>query len=139
MSTPEALCQAVLSGELEVARAILGDKPKPEIFGKADDGFCAIHRASQGGDYSCLELLLEAGASPDTLDPNGNSALHIVSAAGSAELIRLLCKFGASPAFLDADGRIPYELVPPELQASKDLLAAQGALGWIAWVPRARA
>ncbi|KAI4166655.1 MAG: hypothetical protein LQ343_007867 [Gyalolechia ehrenbergii] len=71
-----------------------------------DNGWCAIHYASQRTD-DALEFLLEHGASPNITSRNHNTALCIASQGGYVVNLRLLLRFGADPEYRGPDGWTP--------------------------------
>jgi hypothetical protein len=54
-----------------------------------------------------LQALLDGGADPQLVDPNGQSALHVVARGGSLEAVRLLIARGADVNQPDDRGRTP--------------------------------
>jgi len=49
---------------------------------------------------ACLELLLQAGAPPDTMDKQGNTALHIASMRGQVDCVKMLLRYGCDVTLL---------------------------------------
>ena len=56
---------------------------------------------------SCIKILLEAGADPNTGDPYGDSPLHYAAEAGQPECIKLLLDAGADPNIANDSGNTP--------------------------------
>lgn len=63
-----------------------------------------------------VRVLLEAGADPDAVTPDGAAALHEAVRRGKLEIVRLLADAGATLDLPDGDGLTPLELAeqPPE-------------------------
>lgn len=59
--------------------------------------------AAWGGDADIVQLLLDAGADPRALSPDGYGPLHAAAAGGDTEVVRLLLAAGASTA---AEGEV---------------------------------
>lgn len=62
-----------------------------------------------------VKLLLEAGANPDAVTPDGDSALHIAAREGKLDMIRLLADAGATLDLANNDGKTALDLAenPP--------------------------
>jgi hypothetical protein len=60
------------------------------------DGPPPFRELSNRRPIDALKLLLEAGANPDALGPDGASALHQAVVAGRADMIRVLADAGAT-------------------------------------------
>jgi len=67
---------------------------------------CARHNA----EPVILEMLLKAGARPDTADEEGNTPLHFAAIRGTAEVATFLIKLGANPYAHNRKGMVPYEM-----------------------------
>ncbi|KAL3492053.1 ankyrin repeat-containing domain protein [Aspergillus germanicus] len=105
------------------------------------DGFTSLYHAAWGGNPEALQILLDAGADPDPLDPYGNSPL-IRAAAKSHEVTRLLVEAGVdvneqsnagSTALINAAARDQPESVHLLIQHGADLemrLQGRAALAW---------
>jgi uncharacterized protein len=63
-----------------------------------------------------VRLLLEAGADPDAVTPDGSAAIHQAARAGRLDIIRLLADAGARLDLPDGEGRTALDLAenPPE-------------------------
>ena len=62
-----------------------------------------------------MRVLLEAGANPDALAPDGSAALHQATLGGKLEVIRALAEGGATLDIPNKDGRTALYLAenPP--------------------------
>lgn len=58
-----------------------------------------------------VRLLLEAGANPDALTPDGDAAIHIAAKDGKLDIIRILADAGAKLDIANADGKTALEIV----------------------------
>ena len=105
------LHQAAKRGDLEAIATILaaGDA---DIDGRDEDGWTALHEASESGHVAVVEALLRAGAAVDPLCSFGSSPLHAAAfgkAAGEASLavVKVLLAAGASVDLQNREGRAP--------------------------------
>ncbi|XP_070529665.1 transient receptor potential channel pyrexia-like [Cardiocondyla obscurior] len=60
------------------------------------DGYAAIHHATDGRDKICLEILLKAGCQVDLLTEKKDTALHLAAEAGYADNLALLVEANAN-------------------------------------------
>ena len=104
------LHQAARRGDLEAIAAILaaGDA---DIDGRDEDGWTALHEASESGHVTIVEAFLRAGAAVDPLCSFGSSPLHAAAfgKAGEASLVvvKVLLAAGASVNLQNQEGRAP--------------------------------
>ncbi|XP_060201429.1 uncharacterized protein LOC132629978 [Lycium barbarum] len=80
---------AVECGDVDALRQALDDF-NGSIDEPLEDGDTALHIASLYGHLSCVELLLERGASVEAKDEDGAIPLHDACAGGYTEIARLL-------------------------------------------------
>ncbi|KAK9268437.1 hypothetical protein L1049_000187 [Liquidambar formosana] len=66
--------------------------------------------ATQRGDDSLLQQLLEHRLDPNDSDINGRTALHIAASEGRVESASLLLRYGADPNSRDLAGNVPLWL-----------------------------
>ncbi|KAH7300922.1 hypothetical protein KP509_23G003400 [Ceratopteris richardii] len=59
------------------------------------------------GESQLLELMLNQGTDPNTLDDSHQTALHISATNGFIECARLLLQYGADPNILDDENSVP--------------------------------
>ena len=55
------------------------------------EGEC-LHYAAAGGDINIVQMLLEEGCSPDSLNRNGRTPLHVAAKEGCLEVVQDLLK-----------------------------------------------
>lgn len=70
---------------------------------------CPLNCAAAAGANACAELLLEAGAEPDSAQHGEITALMGAAAGGNAALVGLLLEAGAAKALKSADGHTAAE------------------------------
>mmetsp|Transcript_33371 Transcript_33371/g.54972 ORF Transcript_33371/g.54972 Transcript_33371/m.54972 type:complete len:671 (+) Transcript_33371:62-2074(+) len=99
---------AARDGDAALAWQLLLAKADPR---SADScGITALHLASEGGHDEIVQLLLEAGVSPDVCtlgckpSASGITALHAASLAGNSGVVKLLLKASAAPSQARGDG-----------------------------------
>jgi ankyrin repeat protein len=94
-------------------------KVKEDIFRGAnvdfqdDNGWTALHFASQEGHIEIVRLLLEKGANPNLHDIHGNGPLWtaIMNSSGKLGIIELLLDAGADSAHKNKYDRSPIDIV----------------------------
>lgn len=59
---------------------------------RSSDGRSALHVSASKGRCSCMQMLLELGADPTTVDKRGNSPLHLAASFHHFEACQLLVK-----------------------------------------------
>jgi ankyrin repeat protein len=64
----------------------------------------ALHLAAGLGDLDYIQMLVQAGANPNSADPKGFTPLMCAAAKGHIESCRMLIDAGADAALLDAKG-----------------------------------
>ncbi|KAI1780284.1 hypothetical protein F4818DRAFT_435491 [Hypoxylon cercidicola] len=88
-----ALGWAIAEGHKDIVRLLLhrGADPEDHLSGTAP-----LHLAIQRFDIALVELLLQYGADPRTLDNHtGSSALSLASSLGNTSIVSLLLNWGA--------------------------------------------
>jgi uncharacterized protein len=73
-----------------------------------------------------VSLLLESGANPDAVTPEGESALHLAAKGGKLEIIKLLAEGGATLDLKNGDGETALEVV--EKMPPREAAPLTGAL-----------
>ena len=90
-----ALFQAAYDGDLVRLRAALANGVDVDARDSLR-GWTALHYAAYYGRTACLEILLAAGASVDSVDNSGATPLHDASLGGRAAIVRALIAAGAN-------------------------------------------
>jgi ankyrin repeat protein len=123
-------------GDVEWAPASTGDAPGgfgPKTVGRtplmvAMNGGRGVGMAGGPGDVregrappfrekanrepvDAVKVLLEAGANPDALTPDGETALHLAAKDGKLDIVRALAEGGATLDLRNADGKTALEVV----------------------------
>jgi ankyrin repeat protein len=88
-----SLSDVVVSGELEVAQALLdgGSDPDEPLW----QGFTPLMRAAIRNDIQMVALLLESGADSEATALEGLTPLHVAAESGAADAVRTLLEAGA--------------------------------------------
>lgn len=89
----------------------------------------ALHMALRSGSPQTVLLLLDKGASPNTMDGQGNTPLHLAAqSSGGAATIKPLIAHGASPNAINLEGNTPLHIaVQAYNSVGVDVLLANGA------------
>jgi len=93
-STP--LIKAVQKQHPEIVKLLL---IKANINAKMDEGWTALHVATNNGDIELVKLLIEKKANLNQQLDDGASALILASANGNLEIVNLLIRFHANLNF----------------------------------------
>jgi ankyrin repeat protein len=127
------LFEAAALGEKELVETLLEGSPDL-ANAMAKDGFCPLALAVYFGRTEVAELLLKAGASPDTPSNNEFKVRPIHSAAAhrnpevSLALVRLLLEWKAEPNVAQAGGWTPlHQAAAQGRLETASLLLAHGA------------
>lgn len=73
----------------------------------SNNNFTALYLSVHNNDYNTANILLNAGASPDTNCKDGHTALHYATIIGDNEMVNFLIKKGASLNLKEKKGRTP--------------------------------
>jgi len=69
-----------------------------------------LHIAVHSGAHDNVKALLDAGASPDPVDIDGDTPLHLACCGGRLQMVEYLCDRGASLTSLNKGDRTPIDL-----------------------------
>ncbi|MES2522110.1 MAG: ankyrin repeat domain-containing protein [Gemmatimonadota bacterium] len=127
---PDA-CEAAALGDATGLRAILLAETANAVSSFSSDGWTPLHLAGFFGQHEAAELLLDRGASLDTLSRNStaNTPLHAALAGRVNDaLVRLLVERGAEVNARGAHGYTPLHLAASRgAEALVMLLLVHGA------------
>jgi ankyrin repeat protein len=94
---------------------------------KNNSGSSPLHEAARSGSLAAMDLLLTAGANPNTQDVQGNSPLHIaIPERVHQEAVETLLSYRADPNIKDEHGDSPLHIIitlKRSVQALETLLA----------------
>ncbi|KAF1778865.1 Ankyrin repeat-containing domain [Phytophthora cactorum] len=90
-----ALHEAVYSGQLEAARALVEANPSANVNKRNQSGWTPMMAAAHRNFVDIVELLVWKGASLNLKTNDGRTALHIAAEEGHTEVIRFLLSRGA--------------------------------------------
>ncbi len=99
----DELMDAVCQDDVETVRRLLAEGVHPDAA-EENRELAAIHSAAMKDTADVLTLLLEAGATLDLQDEDGNTALHLAAAGLHVECMHALLHAGADPSVRADDG-----------------------------------
>ena len=101
---------AAVDGDIEALVALLDSGSS--INAQDDNGWTALHFATQGCHSKIVEELLSRGAASDLVNSHGNSPLWvgIMNARGNFSIVKSLLAAGADPDRKNAHGRSPRDM-----------------------------
>jgi len=94
-ATTEELVKAVRGGDMEGVRAVL--KQRVDVNAPQGDGATALHWAVHLDDLKTAELLMQAGARPNTTNDTGVTPLYLACMNRNAVMVEKLLAAGANP------------------------------------------
>ena len=115
-----ALHLKVINGDIKNSENLLKLKADPNI--KDINNLSPIAYAKT---INAMKLLLDYGAKPDVITPNGSSILHNAVKSNNIKGIYYLCEADANPNILDKNMNIPYDYTSSK--DAKILLLASGS------------
>jgi len=89
------LVEAVKSGDIQAVRTLVGRKV--DVNQRAADGATALHWAAHHEHLAAVDVLLRAGAKPDTVNALSVTPLWIAADLGSSAIVARLLAAGADP------------------------------------------
>jgi RNA polymerase sigma factor (sigma-70 family) len=101
------LIRAVETGDVELVETLLAAGASLHDECACAGGESALWTATVFGHASLVDVLLDAGASPDTAAFAGATPLHAAVQRGRHDLVRSLLRAGADPSVRDDHGRTP--------------------------------
>jgi len=91
-----ALCSAARTGNVSYIKRLISDHGKALNCSWQDGtGNSALHYAALGNHIEAATILLDAGASPNVLNFQGDTPLHLASRKNKIDMINLLIARGA--------------------------------------------
>nr|XP_020024173.1 ankyrin repeat and SOCS box protein 3 [Castor canadensis] len=89
--------EAAYHNSVECLRMLIhADSSENYIKTKTFEGFCALHLAVSQGHWKIAQILLEAGADPNTTTLEETTPLFLAVENGQIDVLRLLLRHGAS-------------------------------------------
>ncbi|PNH09548.1 Ankyrin repeat domain-containing protein [Tetrabaena socialis] len=99
-----ALLTAAKEGRLREVQTLLSDPANVNSNVQDENGWTALHCASEKGHKEMVEVLLRAGADVAAKSTNGWTALHLASQKGHTEAVKVLLRAGADVAVKSNNG-----------------------------------
>ncbi|XP_058134543.1 ankyrin repeat and SOCS box protein 3 isoform X3 [Dasypus novemcinctus] len=89
--------EAAYHNSIECLRMLIhADSSENYIKTKTFEGFCALHLAASQGHWKIIQILLEAGADPNTTTLEETTPLFLAVENGQIDVLRLLLQHGAN-------------------------------------------
>ena len=83
---------------------------KADVNARNQDGWTALHLATQNGHKDCLEVLIKAKADVNARNQNGRTALHVAALNGHKDCLEALIKANADVNAVDKNGWTPLHI-----------------------------
>ena len=115
-----ALHLNVIKGDIKNAENLLKLNADPNVKDKNN-----LSPIAYAKSLNMMKLLLNNGANPNVITPNGSSILHNAVKSNNVKGIYYLCEAKANPNILDKDRNIPYDYASSH--NAKILLLASGS------------
>lgn len=106
-----ALHLASFFGHADVVRLLVAAGARRTAVSRNKLANTPLHAAVAARRAAVVDILLAAGADPDSRETNGLTPLHLAALNGDVEIIRRLIAAGADRLAQAPDGRIPVEWV----------------------------
>ncbi|MSO89346.1 MAG: ankyrin repeat domain-containing protein [Rhodospirillaceae bacterium] len=106
-----ALHLASFFGHADVVRLLVAAGARRTAVSRNKLANTPLHAAVAARRATVVDVLLAAGADPDSRETNGLTPLHLAALNGDVEIIRRLIAAGADRLAQAPDGRIPVEWV----------------------------
>ena len=100
----EDIFQLARSGEVNKLREFIDSNPELDINQKNHKGYSPLMISAYNSNYAASELLLEAGADPNSADFSGNTVLMGAAFKGDADLVTLLIGLGSNKELKNQEG-----------------------------------
>lgn len=113
------------------------------VLGTDNEGLTALAWACTKGHISCVQLLLQAGATAarqlEEADKSGRTPLHLAAFNGNADLVQLLIERGAVVDHVDKSGMRPLDraICSHHMSVVQRLLRRGAKLGTSTWTAAA--
>ena len=117
------------TNRVAIARELLAHGANPEAIGTFGEGR-ALHVAAELGNLALAELLLNAHASIDSRDRQGQTPLFHAVQARQLPMVEWLIAHGADVNAVEKDGKVVLQLIRPEEPVNQPIyqyLIAHGA------------
>lgn len=107
LAKENALIQAVIKGNISLAKSILNNGMDPNVKNK--DGATALHFAAAANDAIMTKLLLDFGADPNYINNDGDTPLHIAAKESAFSVARTLMQYNADTSIEDNENKKPID------------------------------
>jgi len=129
--TDDLLAIAVGIGDPDVIKTLIDAGVHLDTTANSFEKPAPLHMAVQKKRSDIVDMLLKAGANPNSLDRYGRTPLHTAGRYPDAEIVKRLLAAGANPNAADEEGETPLDMVSrnDDKQISDMLIKAGGKKG----------
>jgi ankyrin repeat protein len=117
------LCSAAAKNSRQVVELLLAKGADVSAILNAEQRFTALHIAAKFNACEVATLLIENGASVNSLEKGGWTPLHYAADCGSLEMVRLLVHHGANVTKETKKGNTPLDVAKgKDSKATKEMI-----------------
>ncbi|KAK0417069.1 hypothetical protein QR680_012818 [Steinernema hermaphroditum] len=117
-SLEERWFHAIRAGRIEALAQMHRDHPELINHHEEESLLTALHWASDTGNTTVCNLLIENGALIDAVEVDGQTPLHYAVVCANKEVVELLLKRGADPHQRDKDGLSALDMAEDDVICS---------------------
>ncbi|MDL2283611.1 ankyrin repeat domain-containing protein [Oxalobacter sp. OttesenSCG-928-P03] len=107
--TDDLLAKAVSGGDIDVIKTLVAAGVNLDTTANSFEKPAPLHIAVKEKRKDIVDILLAAGASPNSLNRYGRTPLHVAARYADTSIVQRLLAAGADPNLADKDGETPLD------------------------------